>query len=72
MTGYGLAAVQLKRFKESGLKLAIFVEQLAASGGYMMCCVADNIAASPFISFGEHWCYWGSYNFYERLRKEGM
>ena len=36
VTGYGLAAAQLLRIKEAGLKLTIAVEQVAASGGYMM------------------------------------
>ena len=48
MTGYGLAAAQLSRFKANGIKLTICVEQVAASGGYMMCFVADKVIASPF------------------------
>ena len=48
MTGYGLAAAQLRRFKANGIKLTICVEQVAASGGYMMCFVADKVIASPF------------------------
>jgi Peptidase family S49 N-terminal len=42
VTGYGLAASQLLRFKEAGLKLTIAVEQVAASGGYMMCKCDDD------------------------------
>merc|ERR1711966_396236 len=52
VTGYGLAAGQLVRLKEKGLKLTIAVEQVAASGGYMMSCVADRIVASPFAVIG--------------------
>merc|ERR1719386_565516 len=48
VTGYGLAASQLLRLKEAGLPLTICVEQVAASGGYMMACVADRLVASPF------------------------
>ena len=48
VTGYGLAAGQLLRLKEKGMKLTVAVEQVAASGGYMMCCVADKIVGSPF------------------------
>ena len=36
VTGYGLAAAQLARLKAAGIKLTICVEQVAASGGYMM------------------------------------
>ena len=48
VTGYGLAMAQLLRLKAAGLHLTICVEQVAASGGYMMACVADRIVASPF------------------------
>ena len=46
--GYGLAASQLQRIKEKGLKLTIAVDKVAASGGYMMACVADKLLASQF------------------------
>ncbi|WLP95686.1 protease SohB [Psychrobacter sp. M13] len=50
--GYGLAAAQLVRLKEAGLKLTICVDKVAASGGYMMACVADKIVAAPFAVIG--------------------
>ncbi len=50
--GYGLAAAQLVRLKEAGLKLTICVDKVAASGGYMMACVADKIIAAPFAVIG--------------------
>ncbi|MCB4438207.1 protease SohB [Alteromonas sp. McT4-15] len=50
--GYGLAASQLQRIKEKGLKLTIAVDKVAASGGYMMACVADNLIASQFAYIG--------------------
>ena len=49
---YGLAASQLKRLKEHGIKLTIAVDKVAASGGYMMACVADRIVAAPFAIIG--------------------
>jgi serine protease SohB len=49
---YGLAASQLTRIKAAGLKLVIAVDQVAASGGYMMACVADEIIAAPFAVVG--------------------
>ena len=49
---YGLAASQLTRIKAAGLKLVIAVDQVAASGGYMMACVADKIIAAPFAVVG--------------------
>jgi serine protease SohB len=72
VTGYGLAAAQLKRFKAAGMSLTICVEQVAASGGYMMCCVADKIIASPFAVLGSIGVISDMPNVYERLKKEGI
>jgi len=72
VTGYGLAAAQLQRFKKNGMKLTICVEQVAASGGYMMSCVADKIIASPFAVLGSIGVISDMPNVYERLKKEGM
>jgi len=73
VTGYGLAAAQLIRLKEEGgLKLTIAVEQVAASGGYMMCCVADKIVASPFAVLGSIGVISDIPNVYERLKTEGI
>ena len=49
---YGLAAAQLVRLKDAGLKLTVCVDKIAASGGYMMACVADKIIAAPFAVIG--------------------
>jgi Peptidase family S49 N-terminal/Peptidase family S49 len=72
VTGYGLAAAQLLRFKDAGMKLTIVVEQVAASGGYMMCCVADKIVSSPFAVLGSIGVISDIPNVYERLKKEGV
>ncbi len=50
--GYGLAASQLARLRENGVKLTVSVDKVAASGGYMMACVADQIIAAPFAIIG--------------------
>ncbi len=49
---YGLAASQLKRVKQHNIRLNIAVDEVAASGGYMMACVADKILAAPFAIIG--------------------
>ena len=72
VTGYGLAAAQLTRIKDAGLKLTICVEQVAASGGYMMACVADEIVASPFAVLGSIGVISEQPNVYERLLREGI
>lgn len=50
--GYGLAASQLQRLKDKQIKLNVVVDKVAASGGYMMACVADKIISAPFAVIG--------------------
>jgi len=50
--GYGLAAAQLKRIRDAGIKLTACVDKVAASGGYMMACVANKIVSAPFAVVG--------------------
>ncbi|SFT69919.1 serine protease SohB [Kosakonia arachidis] len=50
--GYGLAASQLQRLRDRHIPLTIAVDKVAASGGYMMACVADKIVAAPFAIIG--------------------
>ncbi|MGL4684049.1 MAG: protease SohB, partial [Hafnia alvei] len=50
--GYGLAASQLQRLRQAGVRLTVAVDKVAASGGYMMACVADRIVAAPFAIIG--------------------
>nr|WP_113874140.1 protease SohB [Marinomonas aquiplantarum] len=49
---YGLAASQLQRIREANIPLTICVDKVAASGGYMMACVANKIVAAPFAILG--------------------
>lgn len=50
--GYGLAASQLQRLKQHNIPLTVAVDKVAASGGYMMACVADKIISAPFAAIG--------------------
>lgn len=52
VNAYGLAASQLQRIKDANMKLVISIDKIAASGGYMMACVADHIIAAPFAVVG--------------------
>lgn len=52
VSGYGLAASQLIRLRDAGIKLTVCVDKVAASGGYMMACIADHIMAAPFAIVG--------------------
>ena len=50
--GYGLAAAQLVRLRDAGFHLTICVDKVAASGGYMMACIATEIISAPFAVVG--------------------
>ena len=49
---YGLASSQLLRIRNAGIPLTICVDKVAASGGYMMACLADRLIAAPFAIIG--------------------
>jgi serine protease SohB len=49
---YGLAASQMARVKEHGVKLTASIDKVAASGGYLMASVADRVLAAPFALVG--------------------
>lgn len=67
--GYGLAASQLQRIKDAGIPLTIAVDKVAASGGYMMACVADKIIAAPFAVLGSIGVIAQLPNFHKLLKK---
>ena len=50
--GYGLAASQLARLRARNVALTVCVDKIAASGGYLMACVASRIVAAPFAILG--------------------
>ena len=52
VNGYGLAAAELIRVRDAGLKLIVCVDKIAASGGYMMACTAHRIYSAPFAVVG--------------------
>lgn len=49
---YGLASSQLRRIRDAGFRLTVCIDKVAASGGYMMACVADKVLAAPFSIIG--------------------
>ncbi len=49
---HGLAASQLVRIRNAGIPLLVCVDKVAASGGYLMACVASRIYAAPFAILG--------------------
>ena len=52
VSGYGLAASQLERLRTRNIPLTVCIDKIAASGGYLMACVANRIVAAPFAIIG--------------------
>lgn len=69
---YGLAAAQLDRIRAKGIRLTACVDKVAASGGYMMACVADRIVASPFAILGSIGVVAQLPNFHRFLKKNDV
>ncbi len=70
--GYGLAASQLKRIRDNKIRLTVSVDKVAASGGYMMACVADRIIAAPFAVIGSIGVLAQIPNFHRLLKKHDI
>ncbi|MBT8092891.1 MAG: protease SohB [Gammaproteobacteria bacterium] len=49
---HGLAASQLVRIRDRDIPLIVCVDKVAASGGYLMACVASRVYAAPFAILG--------------------
>lgn len=69
---YGLAASQLLRVKERNLPLTVAVDKVAASGGYLMACVADHIIAAPFAIVGSIGVVAQLPNFHRALKERSI
>lgn len=69
VTGYGLAASQLLRIRSSGIPLTVCVDEIAASGGYLMACVANRILSAPFAIIGSIGVVAGIPNLHRLLKK---
>lgn len=70
--GYGLAASQLQRLRDRNIPLTVAVDKIAASGGYMMACVANRIIAAPFAIIGSIGVVAQIPNFNRLLRKNDI
>ena len=69
---YGLAASQLERVRARGLQLTAAVDLVAASGGYLMACVADRIVAAPFAVVGSIGVVAGVPNVHRLMKKHDI
>lgn len=70
--GYGLAAAQLARLRDAGFNLTICVDKVAASGGYMMACIAQEIIAAPFAVVGSIGVVAQMPNFHKLLKQHNI
>lgn len=69
---YGLASSQLARITNKQIPLTVCVDKVAASGGYMMACVADKIVAAPFAILGSIGVVAQLPNFHRLLKKNDI
>ena len=69
---HGFAASQLTRLKSHGLTLLVAVDKVAASGGYLMACVAHKLIAAPFAIVGSIGVLAQLPNFHRLLEEKGI
>ena len=69
---YGLASSQLLRIRDKGIPLTICVDKVAASGGYMMACLASTLIAAPFAILGSIGVLVQLPNFHRLLHKHDV
>lgn len=69
---YGLAASQLTRLRQRSIPLTVIIDKVAASGGYMMACVANQILAAPFAIVGSIGVIAQLPNFHRYLKKKDI
>jgi serine protease SohB len=69
---HGLAASQILRIRERGIPLTVIVDKVAASGGYLMACVANRIIAAPFAVIGSIGVIAQIPNFNRALEQKGV
>ncbi|MCK0533680.1 MULTISPECIES: protease SohB [unclassified Anaerobiospirillum] len=69
VNSYGLCASLLQRIRDREIYLTVTVDEVAASGGYLMACVANKIVAAPFSYIGSIGVIAGIPNFRKLLKK---
>jgi len=72
VNGYGLAASQLQRLRDHNISLTVCIDKIAASGGYLMACIANQIVAAPFALIGSIGVVAQIPNFYRFLQKHNI
>tara|TARA_R110002110_G_scaffold66276_2_gene181742 strand:- start:1103 stop:1984 length:882 start_codon:yes stop_codon:yes gene_type:complete len=69
---YGYASSQINRLKAAKIPVTICVDKIAASGGYMMACLGDQILAAPYAVLGSIGVVAEFMNFNSLLKQMGI
>ncbi len=69
---YGLCAAELKRLVDNEISLTVCIDKVAASGGYLMSCVASKIIAAPWAIVGSIGVIAQLPNFHRLLKKNSI
>lgn len=69
---YGLCAAELKRLVDNDINLTVCIDKVAASGGYLMSCVATKIIAAPWAIVGSIGVIAQLPNFHRLLKKNSI
>jgi serine protease SohB len=69
---YGLCAAELKRLVDNDINLTVCIDKVAASGGYLMSCVASKIIAAPWAIVGSIGVIAQLPNFHRLLKKNSI
>jgi serine protease SohB len=69
---YGLCAAELKRLVDNEINLTVCIDKVAASGGYLMSCVATKIIAAPWAIVGSIGVIAQLPNFHRLLKKNSI
>lgn len=72
VNAYGLAASQLQRIRDKNINLTVCIDKVAASGGYLMACIANQIIAAPFAYIGSIGVVSQLPNFHRWLKKNDI
>lgn len=69
---YGLCAAELKRLVDNDINLTVCIDKVAASGGYLMSCVASKIISAPWAIVGSIGVIAQLPNFHRLLQKNSI
>ncbi len=72
VTGYGLVASQVQRIRQANIPLTISIDEIAASGGYLVASLANEIISAPFACIGSIGVVYEIPNLHQFLANRGI